>query len=89
MAAKDIFGPGPSLEEMLEADPELRARLEKHRARIAKQPTAAEVLGRRNRRIEEAVKRVVARRADEARLEHDQSGAGLEEPPPTTTPGAG
>lgn len=57
MAAKDIFG-GPSWEEQLDADPELRARVDKQRARIAKQPSAADVVRRRDRRISKAVHEV-------------------------------
>lgn len=46
MSTEEIFRDvgGPSYEEMLEADPELRARIDKHRERIAKRPTAAEVI---------------------------------------------
>lgn len=61
MSAKDIFG-GPSDEEELEADPALRERVEQYWARLAKRPSAGEVIARRNRKIAKAVREAVRRR---------------------------
>ncbi len=71
----DFFGPQPPWEERLAADPELRERIEKHRARLARRPSDSEVLVRHQRKIEAAVdtavNQVQRRAAEDEEAEND------------------